>query len=88
MVGVPAVAVRLDVHVVHEDFPVLHLRVAVAQIHAPLANRLHLGAEQRDAGLERLEHVVVVERLAVLGDVLLRGFALGFFGVSHVSWQG
>ena len=71
VVGVAAMAVGLDVHVVDEDFAVLHLRVAVAQVHAPFADRLHFGAEQRDAGLERLEDVVVVERLPVLGDVLL-----------------
>ena len=44
---------------------------------APFADRLHLGAEQRDAGLEGLEQVVVVMRLAVVGDDLLRLFALG-----------
>ena len=85
MIGVPAVAVRLNVHVVHEDFPILHLRVAVAQVHTTLPDRFHLGAKQRDAGLERLDDVVVVVRLAVLRDVLLRGFAFGFFGFVAVS---
>ena len=59
------------------------LREAVAQVDATFANRFHLGTEQRDARLERLEDVVVVKRLAVLGDVGLRQLAFGF--LLHVS---
>ena len=77
VIGVAAVAVRTDVDVVDPDLAAFDAREAVAQVGAPFADRLHLGAEQRHAGLEGLEHVVVVVRLPVVGDDLLRLFALG-----------
>ena len=83
VVGVAAMRVRADVDVVEEHLAVLDARETVAQVDASLANRLHLGPEQRHAGLERLEEVEVVKRLAVLGDVRLRELAFGF---SVISW--
>jgi hypothetical protein len=73
VIHVPAVRVGVDVHVVQPHLAPLHLGVAVAQVRPPLADALHLGAEQRDAGLERLEDVVIVKRLAVVGNHRLGG---------------
>src|SRR4029077_5915273 len=56
--------------------PRLHACVAIAEIDVTAANRLHLGPEQRHAGLERLEDVVVVKRLAVFRVAFLGLFAL------------
>src|SRR5712692_200622 len=84
VLGVAAMAVRADVHVVDEHFAVLDAGEAVAQVHAALADRLHLGPEQNQPGLERLEEMVVVRRLAVLGDVRLGFFAIG--GWLHQEW--
>ena len=49
-----------------EDLAGFDAAVAVLEVDAPLADRLHLGAEQRNAGLERLEEVIVVAGLAVV----------------------
>src|SRR6202008_2392894 len=78
VVRVPAVGVRADVDVVQKHFPIVDPREAVAEVDAAFANRLDLGAEQRNARLERLEKVVVVMRFAVLGDVGLSQLAFGF----------
>jgi hypothetical protein len=69
-------AVRADVDVVQEHLALLHARVAVAEVDAALADGLDLGAEQCDASLVGVEDVVVVKRLAILGDVGLREFSL------------
>ncbi len=71
-------AVGVDVDVVDPHLSRFDAGEAVAQVDVAFANRLHLGPEQRDPGLEGFEDVVVVERLPVLGDVLLRLFAFGF----------
>src|SRR3954468_10895941 len=54
VIGVAAVRVRADVHVVEEHLPIFDPREAVAKVDAALADRLHLGAEQRDTRFERL----------------------------------
>src|SRR3954453_5604426 len=54
VLGIAAVAVRADVHVVQEHFAVLDAREAVAQVHTAFANGLPLGAEQHEARLEGL----------------------------------
>jgi hypothetical protein len=74
-------AVRADVHVVEKDFAVLDAGKAVAQVHASFTNRLDFGAEQHEAGLERLQEMEIMEGLAVLGNAALRFFPLGL--VSH-----
>src|SRR5207247_6377631 len=61
------------------EFARLRARGSVWRVRAPFANRLHFGAEQHEARLERFEQMVVVVRLPVLGDVRLRQLALGFF---------
>jgi hypothetical protein len=76
VVRVATMAVRVDVDVVQPDFAAFHAREAVAEVHGAFADGLHLGADEHDARLERLEDVVVVKRLPVLGDVLLRRLAL------------
>jgi hypothetical protein len=63
-----AVAVRADVDVEQPDLALVEPRIAVAQVYATFADGLHLRAEQRDTGLPRVEDVVVVQRLPVLGD--------------------
>src|SRR6516162_8249382 len=71
VVGVAAMAVGTDVDVVEKYLAVLDAREAVAKVDATFANRLDLGPQEGDAGFECVEHVVVVERLAVFGDRLL-----------------
>jgi hypothetical protein len=80
VVRVAAVTVRADVHVQHPRFSTLDPRVAVAQVHAPFANRLDLGAEQGEARLVGLEDVVVVARLAIVGNDPLLLLALALVG--------
>src|SRR5262245_5977641 len=70
---------RADVDVVQVHLAVIDAREAVAEVDPALANGLHLCAEQRDAGFERLDQVVIVVRLTVLGDVRLSQLALGLF---------
>ena len=41
---------------------------AVAELDTFFADRLHLGAQERDTGFEGLDEVVVVVRLAVVCD--------------------
>ena len=57
-----------------------------AQVDGALADRLHLGAEQRHTRFPGVEDVVVVKRLAVLGDVLLRFFARGLGHADYIAW--
>src|SRR5262245_26103355 len=78
VIGIAPMAVRLDVDVVDPHFPGVHAGIAVAQVDVPLPDRFDLGPEERHTSLERLEDVVVVERLAVFGDVLLRLLPGGF----------
>ena len=59
--------------------------VAVAQVDAAFADRLHLGAEQRHSRFPFIEDVVVVQRLAVVRDDLLRFLALALG--RHISWS-
>ena len=52
----------------------------------PLADPLHFGAEQGDAGLEGFEDVIVVESLAIVGNqrlvvVFLVGGRFSFFAI-------
>jgi hypothetical protein len=75
VIEVAAMTVGIYVYVVEPDVCALHARKAVAEVGPALADALDLGAEQRNAGFERFEDVVVVKRLAVVGD---RGF--GVFG--------
>src|SRR5688572_7551793 len=77
---VSAMAVRADVDVHHPHLAVLDARVAVAQVDPALADRLDLGAQQRDAALPRFEHVIVVARFAVLGNHAPGLLALGLLG--------
>src|SRR5215208_1372041 len=77
MIGIAAMAVRIDMDVVDPHFAAVHAGVAVAQVDVAFADRFHFGALELDAGLERLQDVVVVERLAVLSDALLRQLAFG-----------
>src|SRR5262249_3704852 len=65
---VPAVAVLADVRAEQEGFSLLEFAVGVAQIHATFTDGFHFGAKQHHAGLERLEEVIVVSRLAIVGD--------------------
>src|SRR5438094_91251 len=80
VIGVAAMAVRADVDVVEKYLAVFQAREAVAEVDATFADRLHLGAEQHDAGLERFQQVEIVECLAVLGD---RGLRLLAFCLVH-----
>ena len=74
-----AVAVLADVRVQQERLAAVQLAIAVAQVGAPLANRFDFRPQQRDPGLECLEHMEVVPGLAVVRDDLI--------GLAHVSWR-
>src|SRR5215204_4201248 len=58
-----------DVHVAQPDLAVPDLGVCVLQLHAAIAQRLHLRALEHDAGLELVEQVEAEARLPVGGDV-------------------
>src|SRR5262245_63005519 len=78
MVGVSAMTVRTDVHVVEKHLAVLDARKAVAQIDAALADRFDLRPKQHETRLKGFEQMEVVKRLPIFGDVVLRELALGF----------
>src|SRR5215210_7361464 len=72
------VVVRAVALVVHGDLRADEPRLAVADLcerlgerRAPVAQRLHLGARERDAGLDAVEEDVVVARTAVVDDQLV-----------------
>src|SRR6185369_5204736 len=60
-----AVTVRTDVHVHEPRFRLANLSVAVLQVAAPFANRLHFGAGERDTAFVSLEDMVVVVGLSI-----------------------
>ena len=85
---VAAVTVRTDVYVRHPDLPVFDACIAVAKVDASLANRFDLRPKQRHACLERLDNVIVVTGLAVLGDDTPGGLTRGLLGhVRIVSYR-
>src|SRR5205807_9665977 len=75
-----AVTVGRDMRADKEGLAVVEVDVAVLQIHPPLAQRLDLGAGERDSCFELLEDEVVVKRLAIGGDHLLAGIGFGGHG--------
>lgn len=78
VIRITAMTVRLDVDVVDPDFAAVHSRKAVPQVDVAFPNRFHFGSNQLDARFERLEDVVIVKRLPVLCDVLLRLLSFRF----------
>src|SRR4029079_10102217 len=82
MIGITAVAVRVDVDVVDPHFSVVDTRKAVAQFDVAFTDRLHFGSDQLHAGFERLEDVVVVKCLAIFRDAFLCLFSLSFYFLS------
>src|SRR5690606_18398593 len=68
--------VGADVRVPQPRLAALEARVGVLQVRPPGAQRLDLAARQHEAGLERLDDLVVVPRLAVDGDDGVAGNAL------------
>ena len=77
--------VRRDVAVVEPHLAVPHERVGVLQVHLAVAQRLHLAALQRDAGLPALEQVVLEPRLAVRRHVAGTGGGLRVAPAAHRS---
>src|SRR5690606_27778378 len=93
LAGLVVAGVRLGVGV-HGDRQVVEPPLAsvvdagegVADLHLAVPDRLHLGAAQDDAGLERVEDLVVAAGLAVGGDHPVAGRSLGralLAGSSH-----
>ena len=66
-----------DVGVDQIELAALARGIGVGDIGLARAQRLHLGAGQRDAGLKLLLDVVVEARLPVLGDELCRRSRFG-----------
>ena len=62
-----------DIGVEEPDLAALLARIALPDRRLAAAQRLHLGAGQRDAGLEGLADLVVEARLAVVGRDLVVG---------------
>ena len=68
-----AVAVGRDAAADEEELAAAEVDVGVAEVEAAVPDRLHLGADEGEAGLGPLEDLVVEERLPVRGeDVLAR----------------
>ena len=67
VIDVTAMGVRADVNVVDPDFVIFDAREAVPKVHASFTDRFYLGSLQHDACLERLENVIIVQRLPILG---------------------
>jgi hypothetical protein len=65
-------------------FAVFDDAVSILEISLSLTDRLHLGASQRDTGLEFVEQKVVMSRCAVDGSIPFAGrnrfSGLGFLG--------
>src|SRR5271166_2963524 len=79
-------SVGADVHALEERLAVLDARVAVAEVCAMRAQRLDLGAGEREAGLEGLLDKEVVARLAVVNDQLEAvggGLAVAGIGIAR-----
>ena len=70
-----------------EGLPVGDLGEAVDEGRATGAQRLHLGADQHQPGLERVVDVEVVARLAVLRDEL-RPFSLAMGAIFSAPATG
>jgi len=56
-----------DMYAVEEDLTVFDSGVAVAQVDAMLAQRLDLGADERESALQRFLDEEIVARLAIVG---------------------
>ena len=73
-VGVPvedvALLIGADVHAPDEQLPVLHGAEAVLHVHLARPDGFYLRAVELNAGLEAVQDEIVVERLAVGGDLL------------------
>ena len=67
-----------DVGVDQPDLAAARVGIGFGDRRLARAQRFHLGAGERDAGLERLADLVVEARLAIVGDDLEA--ALGFCG--------
>ena len=65
--------VGLDVHAYEPQLAGARAGVRLGDAHVAVAQRLHLGAEQADAGLELLEDLVLETRLAIGRDDVLFG---------------
>ena len=71
MIEAAGLQIFRNVGVDEPDLAVAGVRIGFGDRSLALAQRLHLGAGQREARLEALEELVVVPRAAVLGDRLL-----------------
>src|SRR5262245_49413308 len=77
--------IRLNLYPDQPRLPRADLDVAIGEHHGGVAQRLHFGADQRDAGLEALVDGVVVRGALVARDYLdgvggIFGSALRFLG--------
>jgi hypothetical protein len=77
VIRIATMAIGIDVDVVNPHLSIVDTGKAVSQVDASFADRLDFGSDQLNAGFERLEDVIVVKRLAILGDAFLRLFAFG-----------
>jgi hypothetical protein len=74
VIGVTATLVRLDMGIQEEHFAVANDTVRVGNARFAAPERLDLGPAQNDAGLERLEEVIVESRALVPRDRNLLSF--------------
>src|SRR6185295_2459550 len=68
VIGVGAVAVRIDVTAPEPRLAVTHGGVGILEVHLPVAQGFDLGPAQHKAGLESLEDLVLVSRASVRCD--------------------
>src|SRR5437879_13747714 len=87
VVGVGAVAVRADVAAQKPTLPIADGGVAVLEVHQAGPERLDLGAPEHQAGLDRLENLVLVPGATVGCDRAIAGRLSGLtWHVCMVIW--
>jgi hypothetical protein len=72
-----------DVHGVQPQLAVLDRGIAVLQLGAGLAQRLHLGALEHDPALDAFDQLVAIGRVPVRGDVARSDLALLLLALGH-----
>src|ERR1051326_588916 len=86
VVRITAPFIGRDVHVDEEDLAIANDSVRVSNVGFAVPERFHLSAGENDAGLPRIEDLVIKSRALVARDRDLVGRSLGVLG--HRRWPG
>src|ERR1044072_1079079 len=84
VIEAPGLQIFHDVRVDQPDLAAARIGIGLRDRRLADAQRFHLAAGQRDAGLELLADLVIETALAVLGDDLVMRFCLGRYSVTNV----